>query len=592
MTNLTINSLTLSGSNSATNTLLLSNVGTNRPLTLINSSEFKITQGGALVITNSSLVITGSFGQGFNLFAGRATLESGSIRLVEDAGVVDTTVFVRIGRTNAATVTINGGVMDAGSMLLADAPFTQFSAQGTVRINGGLLSLAGELSVGTGIRGTGLVEVLGGRLQVANHLTNVTRIGDAGFGQMLVSGGTVILGDTSVARHDGSRGALTVGTNGFVQVSDDLSIGRFSGATGTVVIAGGQLEVVDHPIWIGREGAGQLIISNGVVSALSMNIAALATNTAFGSLDVRGGNTILSSNLVVGSQSNSTAQASVAAGGIVITNSSSSGSVDLLRGTFALRGGTVTTDFFRMTNSGGRLVFNSGTLRSKGTLAANGLPFIVGDGTNRATFELVGGVHQFANGLVISSNATLIGCGTIIGPVTNQGTIATNCGGTTATAPTITQQPTSLSVTQGATATFTVTAAGDPPLTYQWRFSGLMGNIPGATSSTLTITNAQLSDAGNYRVIVSNAAGTTNSNIATLRVLVSPAIETASLAGGTNFTFAFNTVAGLTYLIEYKNNLNDPAWTLFRRQSGDGTKFTITDNITLAPSRFFRIQVQ
>ena len=590
-TNLTINSLTLSGSNITTNTVQLSNVGTNRPLTLINSSELKITQGGALVITNSSLVITGSFGQGFNLFAGRATLESGSIRIVEDPGVVDTTVFVRVGRTNAASVTINGGVMEAGTMLLADAPFAQFGAQGTVRINGGLLSLSGELSVGTGIRGTGLVEVLGGRLQVANHLTNVTRIGDAGFGEMSVSGGAVFLGGTSVARHDGARGTLTVRTNGFIQFSDDLSIGRFSGATGTVVVAGGQLDVIDHPIWIGREGAGHLIISNGVVSALSLNIAALATNTAFGSLDVLGGSTILSSNLVVGSQSNSTAQMSVVAGEIAITNSSASGNVDLLRGTLGLRGGTVTADFFRMTNSAGRFVFSSGALRTKGTVASNGLPFIVGDGTNRATLELVGGIHQFANGLVISSNATLIGCGTIIGSVVNQGTIATNCG-SISTGPTITQQPMSLTVTQGATATFTVMASGDPPLTYQWRFSGLMGNIPGATTTTLAVTNAQLSDAGNYRVSVSNPSGTTNSDIATLRVLVSPAIENATLLGGSDFTFAFNTVAGLTYKIEYKNSLNDPAWVLFRTQPGDGTKFTVTENITLAPSRFFRIRVE
>ena len=588
-TNLTISSLTLFGSNSTTNTLQLSNVGTNRPLTLMNSSELKIAQGGALLITNSSLVITGSFGQGFNLVAGRATLESGSIRIVEDPGVVATTVFVRVGRTNAATVTINGGVMEAGTMLLADAPFAQFGAQGTLRISGGLLSLSSELSVGTGIRGTGLVEILGGRLEVANRLTNVTRIGDAGLGEMIISGGAVFLGDTSVGRHDGARGTLTVRTNGSIQFSDDLSIGRFSGATGTVVMAGGRMDVVDHPIWVGREGVGQLIISNGVVSALGLNIAALPTNTAFGSFDVVGGRTLLSSNLVVGSQSNSTAQMSVVAGEVTITNSSASGSVDLHRGILDLRGGMVTTDLFRMTNSAGRLVFSSGTLRTKGTVASNGLPFIVGDGISRATLELVGGIHRFANGLVISSNATLIGCGTIIGSVVNQGTIATNCGSTTI-APTVTQQPMSLTVTQGATATFTVTASGDPPLIYQWRFNG--GDIPGAISPNLTIANAQPGDAGNYRVQVSNSSGTNNSEIATLRVLVTPALENVSVMGGVDFTFAFNTLAGLIYTIEYKNNLNDPAWVLFRSQTGDGTKFTVTDNIMAAPIRFFRIRVE
>jgi len=47
-TNLTINSLTISGSANTANTLLLSNAGTNNPLTLLSSAELKITQGGAL----------------------------------------------------------------------------------------------------------------------------------------------------------------------------------------------------------------------------------------------------------------------------------------------------------------------------------------------------------------------------------------------------------------------------------------------------------------------------------------------------------------------------------------------------------------
>jgi len=38
--------------------------------------------------------------------------------------------------------------------------------------------------------------------------------------------------------------------------------------------------------------------------------------------------------------------------------------------------------------------------------------------------------------------------------------------------PSITQQPVSLTVTQGTTATFNVVANGDPPLRYQWYFFG------------------------------------------------------------------------------------------------------------------------
>jgi len=47
---------------------------------------------------------------------------------------------------------------------------------------------------------------------------------------------------------------------------------------------------------------------------------------------------------------------------------------------------------------------------------------------NPAALQLQGGTFYFANGLVISSNATVTGCGTILGNVSNFGTLATNCG--------------------------------------------------------------------------------------------------------------------------------------------------------------------
>src|SRR2546421_6714221 len=37
----------------------------------------------------------------------------------------------------------------------------------------------------------------------------------------------------------------------------------------------------------------------------------------------------------------------------------------------------------------------------------NSLPFVVGDGVHPATFQLLGGTYSFANGLVISNNATV-----------------------------------------------------------------------------------------------------------------------------------------------------------------------------------------
>jgi hypothetical protein len=82
--------------------------------------------------------------------------------------------------------------------------------------------------------------------------------------------------------------------------------------------------------------------------------------------------------------------------------------------------------------------------------------------------------------------------------------------------PQITGQPTNQTVLLGATASFGVTAIGSPPLRYFWNFSGT--NLPGATNSSLTLTNVQLWQAGNYFVRITNSVGAATSSIAVLTV--------------------------------------------------------------------------
>ncbi|MFO1512144.1 MAG: immunoglobulin domain-containing protein [Verrucomicrobiota bacterium] len=84
------------------------------------------------------------------------------------------------------------------------------------------------------------------------------------------------------------------------------------------------------------------------------------------------------------------------------------------------------------------------------------------------------------------------------------------------TTPLITNQPQSQVVSVGDNVTFTVGATGPGPLGYLWRFTGT--NLPGATSSSFTRTNAQLTDAGNYIVVVTNASGSVTSAVAVLTV--------------------------------------------------------------------------
>jgi hypothetical protein len=88
------------------------------------------------------------------------------------------------------------------------------------------------------------------------------------------------------------------------------------------------------------------------------------------------------------------------------------------------------------------------------------------------------------------------------------------------TAPAITSQPSSETVTAGQSASFSVTATGSPSPTYQWQKNG--SNIAQAASATYTIPSTATSDAGSYDVVVSNSAGNVTSNSATLTVNPAP----------------------------------------------------------------------
>ena len=85
--------------------------------------------------------------------------------------------------------------------------------------------------------------------------------------------------------------------------------------------------------------------------------------------------------------------------------------------------------------------------------------------------------------------------------------------------PVITTQPLSQRAIAGEAVTFTVAATGIEPLEYQWQFNGT--NLPGATEAALTLSHAQLADAGAYSVVVTDADGASDSDPATLNVVAS-----------------------------------------------------------------------
>lgn len=123
---------------------------------------------------------------------------------------------------------------------------------------------------------------------------------------------------------------------------------------------------------------------------------------------------------------------------------------------------------------------------------------------------------------------------------------------------TFNNEPVSVSVLQGTSATFTVAVSGDAT-GYQWYFglnplNDVAGKISGATTSALTIYNAQKpGDEGQYRCVVSGICGNVESRSATLTVLTSSVITTQPVSPvtqceGTSLTlFIITSGAGHTY---------------------------------------------
>lgn len=90
-------------------------------------------------------------------------------------------------------------------------------------------------------------------------------------------------------------------------------------------------------------------------------------------------------------------------------------------------------------------------------------------------------------------------------------------------APTVSSQPTSASVNADSSATFTVTASGTTPLLCQWQVDKNDGSgwtdISGAVNASYTVEKVTAEQNGwKYRCVIKNAAGSVESNAATLTV--------------------------------------------------------------------------
>ncbi len=142
--------------------------------------------------------------------------------------------------------------------------------------------------------------------------------------------------------------------------------------------------------------------------------------------------------------------------------------------------------------------------------------------------------------------------------------------------PVITSQPSNLTILDGQTAIFSVAAAGDAPLIYQWQLNGTnltnAVGISGITNNILTISNASVAGAGAYTLVVTNAAGVAVSSNAVLSFTPSAPVITLQPTGQ-------STYAGFTVQLSVAALGTKPfyyQWTLNGTNLGGATNVSLT----------------
>ena len=173
----------------------------------------------------------------------------------------------------------------------------------------------------------------------------------------------------------------------------------------------------------------------------------------------------------------------------------------------------------------------------------------------------------------------------------NQGVSATSAvvSVTAIIAPAITQQPQSRTNFISTEATFSVTATGDAPLAYQWRFNN--APIAAATSPSLSVTNVHAPQAGNYTVVITNSGGSITSAVAVLTVIlpVPASLNQASRSTGGVFQMTLTGSDGARYEIQSNTNLNQTNWITIGFVTNAGGATVFSDLLaTNVPQNFYR----
>ena len=558
--------------------------------------------------------------------------------------------------SNVAQINLGSGTSSSGNLLVltnggrahdnygyVGVGSTSSSNTAIVTGSGSVWTNQDDLYIGSSLSGPGnrLLVTSGGRVDAAT--ISLGFVSSSSNNLVLVDGsGSIIKSPDGVSVGIFSPGNQVVVTNGGLASSTNangsfyIGYGNYPGNSATVTGAGSKWDTVY--LDVGRNGyhSRLLIAAGGTVNAVNSTIGLGSTAnsntvvvTGSGSYWTNGilyigssgsGNQLLVTNsgavgvdggIYLGSTSASSNNLLRVDGGTVYSDDS----ICIYRGALQVNSGSVTARRLIITNSGGFCQLNGGTLSIFTTTTnANGSAFIVGNGSNVATYAMssantlsLGVAHYFNQGLLVTNRGTLTGNGIIFGTATISpgGTISPGSGiGRiifTNNAPVL-RGIALMEISQNGSIATNDVLLVNAAITYAG--SLLVSNLG---PSTLTIgKNFRLFNATSYAGAFTNISLPTPPTglLWTNKLLVDGSIELISggvavfntvTTSGTNmiFTVTLGTPGG-TYKILTATNLTIPVinWTTNSSGTFDGGgNATITNGMSkTTPTRFFRVR--
>ena len=370
-------------------------------LALRTNQSFAITNNFILGsnVPNCQLLITNggqlALGTNHTSYLGFNQASTNNSALLSGTGSAWSTYFLLMPSAGNQITVSNGGALATSFAHLGFNVVSGISNSVVVTGAGSRWTNRSELWLGNGSAGNQVVVTNGGVMQ-----TETSIIGNAGARSRVLVTGAGSLWNNTAAFYLGyaasSTNELVVSNGAVLRNATSGDIGYQTSGNLALLTGAGSLWTIQTTLNVGRIGSGnQLVVSNGA--------------------------TVGANNLFVGANSGAGNSLTVEAGNLFTTNVSLTGTVDVRRGSLTFNSGTITADVLLATLPTGTIAFNGGVLNARTATVANGAPFIVGNGTAAASYGMSGTIanlHSFANGLAVSSNATLTGNGTIAGPLT------------------------------------------------------------------------------------------------------------------------------------------------------------------------------